>query len=50
MRGVLHPQGVVCSCKHLVSFSCPFQETAVPDTVFNILGHLRTIQPSIVTQ
>jgi hypothetical protein len=50
MRGVLHPQGVIRSCKHLVSFSYPFQETAVPDTGFNILGHLRTIQSSIMTQ
>lgn len=50
MRGVLHPQGIVYSCKHLVSCSFPLQDTVVSDTVFNILGHLRTIQRYIVTQ
>lgn len=50
MRGVLYPQGIICSCKHLVSCSCPLQDTVVADAFFNILGHLRMIQQSIVTQ
>jgi hypothetical protein len=50
MRGVLHPQGIICSCKHLVSCSWSLQDTVVVDAVLNILGHLRTIQPSIMTQ
>lgn len=50
MRGVLHPQGIICSCKHLVGSPFPLRDTVVSNAVFNILGHLRTIQPSIATQ
>lgn len=50
LRGVLHSQGIVCSCKHMVSCSCLPKRVVVSDTVLDLLGDLHTIQLSIMTQ